>query len=84
METILHNSKVELLQIVLLLIAFLAFITMDLFNRIKNLIDTKNNTIVAQSAEIENLKVEIANLNTQLAQYAGVNDVANLLTEQGF
>jgi len=84
METFLHNSKVELLQIVLLLIAFLAFITMDLFNRIKNLIDTKNNTIVAQSAEIENLKVEIANLNTQLAQYAGVNDVANFLTEQGF
>jgi len=80
----LHTNLVELLSIVLPIIALVAFIIMDIFSRIKALFDAKNNIIAQRDAELENLRVENANLTAQLAQYAGVNEVSAFLTEQGF
>lgn len=79
-----NTSMVEKLLFISSIIALVAFICMDLLNRIRALFDAKNTVIANKDAEIENLRAEVANLQAQLAQYAGVSEVSNFLAEQGF
>lgn len=82
---------VEKLLLILPIIALVAFIIMDiltnLFNKSRTAIENLYNTIAQKDAEIENLRVENANLTAQLAQFSGVteqvNSYTNFLAEKG-
>ena len=63
--------------------SILAFILMDLFNRVRAMFDSKDAIIAQKDAEIQGLKDAIGNLEGQLAQNNN-QELSNFLQERGF
>lgn len=63
--------------------SLLAFILMDLFNRVQAMFSSKEGIIAQKDTEIQSLRETIANLESQIAQNNN-QELSNFLQERGF